>query len=261
MSKIPEFKRDSFIDWLGYVIPKSGSGYGYEGFLVNLDSDWEEKLKKEIARSLARMNIKTVIRIFYEKLVARLFQILCSSEELRKNPELSKFSIPLVFRDEKVANVWVVTEKGRKLEFDILIKGTFYAFNVMADGRTSLDIIIPIESKYTLVRPEHVANFDDRVKAAFGNARNVLPIMIGLGWSTEAMHMAKKLGIMTLYFSAIDRLISEMIGRKYRHESEWKRVEEMLNKEEITLKELREKLKKGEWRFEFEEILSVYTSF
>jgi len=47
--------------------------------------------------------------------------------------------------------------KGRKLEFDVLIKGTFYAFNVMADSRSSLDVIIPIESKYTLVRPEHVA--------------------------------------------------------------------------------------------------------
>lgn len=112
--KIPEFRRDPFIDWLGYVVPKSGSGYGYEGFLVDLDSDWDEKLKKEIARSLTRMNIKTVIGIFYEKLVARLFQILCSSEELRKNPELSKFSIPFVFRSDKVANVWVVTEKGKE---------------------------------------------------------------------------------------------------------------------------------------------------
>jgi len=103
-------------------------------------------------------------------------------------------------------------------------------------------------------------NFDDRVKAAFGNARNVLPIMIGLGWSTEAMHMAKRLGIMTLYFSAIDRLISEMIGKRYRHEYEWKRVEEMLNRGEITLKELREKLKKGEWRFEFEGLINFRES-
>ena len=111
---------------------------------------------------------------------------------------------------------------------------------------------MPIECKYTLVKPEHVANFDDKVKAAFGNARNVLPIMIGLGWSNEALHVAKRLGIMTLYFSAIDRLISEMTGKKYKHE---RRVEEMLNKGEITLKELREKLKKGEWRFEFEKFL------
>ena len=79
--------------------------------------------------------------------------------------------------------------------------------------------------------------------------------MIGLGWSNEALHMAKRLGIMTLYFSAIDRLISEMTGKKYRHEYEWKRVEEMLNKGEITLKELREKLKKGEWRFLFEKFV------
>ena len=36
---VPEFKRDSFIDWLGYVVPKSQSGFGYESFLVDLDSD------------------------------------------------------------------------------------------------------------------------------------------------------------------------------------------------------------------------------
>jgi len=34
-----EFRRDSFIDWLGYVVPKSQSGFGYESFLVDLDSD------------------------------------------------------------------------------------------------------------------------------------------------------------------------------------------------------------------------------
>jgi len=251
--KVPEFKRDSFIDWLGYVVPKSPSGYGYESFLVDLDSDWEEKLKKEIAKSLAKINIRAVVGSFYEKLVARLFEIICS--EAVENPKLSKFSIPFVFRDKKVTNVWIVTEKGRKLEFDVLIRGTFYPFNVMADGRSSLDIIMPIECKYTLVKPEYVTNFDDRVKAAFGNSRNVLPIMIGLSWSNEALHMAKRLGIMTLYFSAIDRLISEMTRKKYRHEYEWRRVEEMLNKGEITLKELREKLKKGEWRFEFERIM------
>ena len=252
--KVPDFKRDSFIDWLGYVVPKSPYGYGYESFLVDLDSDWEEKLKKEIAKSLARINIKAVIGSFYEKLVARLFEIICSAVE---NPKLSKFSIPFVFRDKKVTNVWIVTEKGRKIEFDVLIRGTFYPFNVMVDGKSSLDIIMPIECKYTLVKPEHVANFDDRIKAAFGNARNIMPIMIGLGWSNEALHMAKRLGIMTLYFSAIDRLISEMTGKKYRHENEWRRVEEMLNRGEITLRELRDKLKKGEWRFEFERLLKV----
>jgi len=170
---------------------------------------------------------------FYEKLVARLFEILCTSEELRRNPRLSKFSIPFVFRDERVANVWIVTENGRKLEFDVLIRGTFYPFNVMVDGRSSLDIVMPVECKYRMIRPEDVVNFDDRVKAAFGNARNVLPLMIGLGCNSEALHMAKRLGIMTLYFSAIDRLISEMTGRKYRHEQEWKKVEDMLNKEKL----------------------------
>jgi hypothetical protein len=37
---VPEFKRDSFIDWLGYVVPRSQSGFGYESFLVDLESDW-----------------------------------------------------------------------------------------------------------------------------------------------------------------------------------------------------------------------------
>ncbi|WP_148212092.1 hypothetical protein [Ferroglobus placidus] len=252
---VPEFKRDSFIDWLGYVVPKSQSGFGYESFLVDLDSDWVEALKAAIRKSLERVNIKTVIGAFYEKLVARVFEVLCTSEELRKNPELSKFAIPFVFRDEKVTNVWIVTEQGRKIEFDVLIRGTFYSFDVMASRRETLDIIIPVECKYRMVRPEDVTAFDDRVRAAFGERRNVLPLMIGLGWNSEALHIAKRLGIMTLYFSAVDKLLSEMLGRNHRHEYEWKKVEEMLNKGEITLKELREKLKKGEWRFEFEEWL------
>jgi len=37
---VPEFKRDSFIDWLGYAVPRSQSGFGYESFLVDLESDW-----------------------------------------------------------------------------------------------------------------------------------------------------------------------------------------------------------------------------
>jgi len=249
---VPELKRDSFIDWLGYVVPRSQSGFGYESFLVDLESDWVDALKRAVRKSLARINIKTVIGSFYEKLVARLFEIICSRTD---NPALSKFSIPFVFRDEKVTNVWIVTENGRKLEFDVLIRGTFYPFDIMAGGRQSLDIIIPVECKYRMVKPEDVTAFDDRIRAAFGEAKNILPLMIGLGWNNEALHIAKRLGIMTLYFSAIDRLISEMTGRKYRHEQEWKRVEEMLNRGEITLKELREKLKKGEWVFEFEDML------
>ena len=248
---VPELKRDSFIDWLGYVVPRSQSGFGYESFLVDLESDWVDALKKAVRKSLARINIKTVIGSFYEKLVARLFEIICSRTD---NPALSKFSIPFVFRDEKVTNVWIVTENGRKLEFDVLIRGTFYPFDIMAGGRQSLDIIIPVECKYRIVKPEDVTAFDDRIRAAFGEAKNILPLMIGLGWNNEALHIAKRLGIMTLYFSAIDRLISEMTGKRYRHEQEWKRVEEMLNRGEITLKELRERLKKGEWRFEFEKM-------
>jgi len=257
--RVPEFRKDSFIDWLGHVVPMSQSGYGYESFLVDLNSDWQESLKREIRRSLQRVNVRTVIGKFYERLVARIFEYLCTSESLR-NSELSRFSIPFVFRDEKVTNIWIVTERGRKLEFDVLIRETFYAFNVMASGRKSLDIVIPIESKYTMVKPEHVTSFDDRVKAAFGDARKVLPIMIGLGWTKEALHMAKRLGIMTIYFSAVDRLVSEMVGKKYRHEDEWKRAEEMLNRGEIDIRELRERLKKGEWRFIFEEMIAHRTS-
>jgi hypothetical protein len=249
---VPEFRRDSFIDWLGYVVPRSQSGFGYESFLVDLESDWVDALKIAVRKSLARVNIKTVIGSFYEKLVARLFEIICSRTY---HPALSKFSLPFVFRDERVTNVWIVTENGRKLEFDVLIRGTFYPFDILAGGRQSLDIIIPIECKYRMVKPEDVTAFDDRIKAAFGDSRNVLPLMIGLGWNNEALHIARRLGIMTLYFSAVDRLISEMTGRRYRHEDEWKRVEEMLNRGEITVKELREKLKKGEWRIEFEESL------
>lgn len=255
---VPEFKKDSFIDWLGYVVPKSKSGFGYESFLVDLDSDWVDALKIAIRKSLEKVNIKTVIGAFYEKLVARVFEVICTSEELRKNPELSRFAIPFVFRDEKVTNVWIVTEQGRKIEFDVLIRRAFHSFDVMAAGREALDIIIPVECKYRMVKPEDVTAFDDRVRAAFGERRNALPLMIGLSWNSEAMHIARRLGIMTLYFSAIDRLISEMIGRKYRHEEEWKKVEGMLNRGEITLKELREKLKKGEWRFGFEEMLEKH---
>jgi len=254
---VPEFRRDSFIDWLGYAVPRSQSGFGYESFLVDLDSDWVEALKRAVRKSLARVNIKTVIGSFYEKLVARLFEIICSRAE---NPALSKFSLPFVFRDDRVTNVWIVTEQGRKLEFDVLIRGTFYPFDIMAGGRPSLDIIIPIECKYRMVKPEDVTAFDDRIRAAFGESRNVLPLMIGLGWNNEALHIARRLGIMTLYFSSVDRLISEMIGKRYRHEDEWKKVEEMLNSGEITLKELRERLKKGEWRFEFEKVLFAHTN-
>ncbi len=164
------------------MVSRLKSGYGYESFLLDLDSDWIDALKRAVRKSLQRINLKTVMGLFYEKLVARLFEILCTSEELRKNPELSRFAIPFVFRDEKVANVWVVTESGRKLEFDVLIRGTFYSFDVITSGRSSLDIIMPVECKYRLVKPEDVMNFDERVRAAFGNARNVLPLMIGLGW-------------------------------------------------------------------------------
>jgi len=82
----------------------------------------------------------------------------------------------------------------------------------MASRRETLDIVIPVKSKYRMVKLEDVMAFDDRVRAAFGEGRNVLPLMIGLSWNCEAFHIAKRLGIMTLYFSAVDKLLSEMLG-------------------------------------------------
>ncbi len=46
---------------------------------------------------------------------------------------------------------------------------------------------------------------------------DVLPLEMGLDWNNEVLHVTRRLGIMTLYFSAVGRLISEMTGR-YRHE-------------------------------------------
>ncbi|NOZ76694.1 MAG: hypothetical protein GXO65_03265, partial [Euryarchaeota archaeon] len=224
--EIKEYKRDSFIDWLGIVIPKK-DGYGYETMLVYLESDWEEELKRQIKKSLQGISKRAVVGSFYEKLVARLFSMLCTSEELQ-NSELAKYMIPFVFRDEKVTNVWITMESGRRGEFDVLIRGTFTAFNVMADNKPFLDFVIPIESKYRMVQPEHVTAFDDKIKSVFGDRRIVFPIMFGLGWKQESLHLTKRLGILTTYFSSIDKLIREMTGTKYRHEHEWKRVEEMM---------------------------------
>jgi hypothetical protein len=250
---VPKFKRDSFVDWLGMVVPRSEIGYGYETFLVYLDSDWEEELKKQIRKSLKRIRIRNVIGSFYEKLVAKLFKLICTSKRLQ-NSELSKYMIPFVFRD-KVSNVWLTLESGRRVEFDVLIRGTFNAFNALSQGRGFLDIVIPIESKYTMVKPEHVTAFDDKISRIFGERRNIIPIMIGLSWSKEALHLTKRLGIMTVYFSAIDNLIREMTGRKYRHEHEWKRVEDMLNQGRLSLEELRNKLDREEFKFLFEEYI------
>lgn len=252
--EVPEFQRDSFIDWLGMVVPRSDNGFGYETMLVDLESDWERHLKKQIKKSLSRIHIRSVIGNFYEKLVGRLFNMVCTSKELQ-NSELSKYMIPFTFRDEKVMNVWITTKSGRRAEFDVLMRGTFNAFNVMASERRFLDIIIPIESKYTMVKPEHVTTFDDKIRNVFGERRHIIPLMIGLGWSKEALHLTKRLGIFNVYFSAIDKLVSEMSGRKYRHAHEWKRIEKMMEEGKISLEELRNQLDKGEYKFLFEEYL------
>lgn len=251
--EIGEFRRDSFIDWLGLVVPRK-DGYGYETQLVYLDSDWEVELKRQIKKSLRSISKRAFVGSFYEKLVSRLFSMLCTSEELQ-NSKLAKFMIPLVFRDEKVNNIWVTMESGRRGEFDVLIKGTFNAFNIMANGKTYLDFVIPIESKYRMVEPEHVTKFEDKIRNVFGYRQIVFPIMFGLGWKEESLHLTKRLGILTTYFSSIDKLIKEMTGTKYRHQHEWKRVEQMLKYEGLTYEILREQLYKGEFKFLFEEYI------
>jgi len=36
-------------------VPRSQSGFGYESFLVDLDSDWIDALKRAVRRSLERL--------------------------------------------------------------------------------------------------------------------------------------------------------------------------------------------------------------
>jgi hypothetical protein len=255
--EINDFRRDSFLDWLGMVVPvpkDKDDRYGYETMLVDLESDWEIALEKQIRKSLSRIKDMVNVGIFYEKLVAKLFNTICTSEELQ-NSKLSKFMIPFVFRDPRVMNVWVTMESGRRAEFDVLLRGTFNAFNVMADGKQFLDIIIPIESKYTMVKPEHVTAFDDKVRNVFGDGRNVIPIMIGLSWSKEALHLTRRFGILTVYFSAIDKLTRAMTGRKYRHEHEWKRVRQEMKEGRLSFEELKRQLAKQEFKFLFEELI------
>jgi ATP-dependent DNA ligase len=253
--EVGEFKRDSFVDWLGVVVPKSESGYGYETMLVDLESDWKEALERQIKKSLSRIHVRRLIGHFYEKLVAKLFELLCTSEELRQDPELSRYTIPFVFRSERVANVWTTMQGGRRGEFDVLIKGTFPAFNEMARGKGFLDLVIPIESKYTVVTTEHVTYFDDKLRKVFGDARNVLPIMVGLSWKEDAMALAKRFGFMPLYFSSINNLLRTLTGSEYSLDNEWRRVEEKLNKGELSLEELRRRINSLEIKYEFEELL------
>jgi hypothetical protein len=251
------FQRDSFLDWLGMVVPKSQEkdGFGYETMLVYLDSDWQDELKTQIRKSLSRINVRAVIGNFYEKLVAKLFNMLCTSEELQSS-ELSRYMIPFVFRD-KVNNVWVTMESGRRGEFDVLLRGTFNAFNAMTDGKPFLDIIVPIESKYTIVKPEHVTHFDDKIRNVFGDRRNVIPILIGLTWSSDAMDLAKRFGILTIYFEAVTKLVRAMTGTRYRHEHEWKQVERLMNEGKLSIEELRRQLDNQEYKFLFEEYIKT----
>jgi ATP-dependent DNA ligase len=254
-TEVGEFKRDALVDWLGIVVPRSENGYGYETMLVDLDSDWEEALKKQIKKSLSRINIKTLIGYFYEKLVAKLFNVLCTARELQSHPELSGYMIPFVFRSDRVVNVWSTMNSGRKAEFDVLLRGTFKAFDSMAKGKSFLDLIIPIESKYTVVTTEHVTHFDDKIRNVFGEARNVIPIMVGLSWKDDAMTLAKRFGFMPLYFSSINNLIRDITGSEYRIGQEWRRVEEKLNAGEISLEELRKLINNFEIKYYFEELI------
>jgi ATP-dependent DNA ligase len=253
--EVGDFRRDSFVDWLGVVVPRSENGYGYETMLVDLDSDWEEALERQIRSSLSRIHVRKLIGHFYEKLVAKLFQLLCTSRELQRDPELSRYTIPFVFRSDRVANVWTTMPGGRRGEFDVLIRGTFSAFNEMARGKGFLDLVIPIESKYTVVTTEHVTGFDDKVRKVFGEARNVLPIMVGLSWKEDAMALAKRFGFMPLYFSSIQNLLKTLTGTEYSLKGEWRRMEDMLNKGKLSLEELRRRINSLEIKYEFEELV------
>jgi len=44
---------------------------------------------------------------------------------------------------------------------------------------------------------------------------------------------------MTVYFSSIDKLIRKMTCTRYRHEHEWKRVEQLMNEGKLSVEELR----------------------
>jgi hypothetical protein len=253
--EVPKFSRDSLVKWLGVVVPCSENGFGYETMLVDLDADWEEALKEEIRKSLSRIHIKTLIGYFYEKLVAKLFNHLCTSRELRQHPELSRYVIPFVFRSERVVNVWTTMKSGRRGEFDVLIRGTFKAFDVMAGGKSFLDLVIPIESKYSVVTTEHVTSFDEKIRRVFGESRNVIPIMVGLAWKPDALSLAKRFGFMTLYFSSINNLLRELTGAEYNFRDEWKHVEKMLNRGELSLLELRRRINNLEIKYLFEEFI------
>jgi ATP-dependent DNA ligase len=187
--------------------------------------------------------------------VAKLFQLLCTSRELQRDPELSRYTIPFVFRSDRVANVWTTMKSGRRGEFDVLIRGTFRAFDTIAKGKGYLDLVIPIESKYTVVTAEHVTGFDEKIRKVFGDARNIMPIMVGLSWKQDALTLAKRFGFMPIYFSSLNNLISVLTGTGYRLDDEWKRVEERLNKGEISLEELRKKINSLEIKYEFEGLI------
>jgi hypothetical protein len=253
--EVGEFKKDSLLRWLGVVVPRSENGYGYETMLVDLDSDWEEALREQIRRSLSRIHVKTLVGYFYEKLVAKLFQHLCTSRELQEDPVLSRYMIPFVFRSERVVNVWTTMDSGRRAEFDVLIRGTFRAFDVIAQGKTYLDLVIPVESKYTVVSTEHVTSFDEKIQRVFGDSRNVLPVMIGLSWREDALTLARRFGFMPIYFSSLNHLISRLTGTDYRFKDEWRRVEEKLNTGEISLEELRRLINDMRIKYLFEELL------
>lgn len=252
--QVGRYRRDSFVDWLGMAVPESKKGYGYETMLVYLDSDWEDALLREIKKSFERTREQNLIGSFYEKLVARLFNILCTSRELQ-NSNLSKYMIPFVFRDEKVGNVWLTLDSGRRVEFDVLLRGTFKAFDAMTDGKYFLDLIIPIESKYTKVEPQHVTIFDEKVRKAFNERNNVIPIMIGLNWTEQALHLTRRFGILTIYFSSITKLVRAMTGTRYRFEHEWKKASMSIKEGKLTEKELRFLLDNQEYKFIFEEYL------
>jgi ATP-dependent DNA ligase len=248
-------KGAGLMDWLGFAIPRNDSGYGYETMVINPQSKWKDQMKKEIKKSLSRIHVRTLVGYFYEKLVAKLFNIVCTSSEIQQHMELSRYGIPFIYRKDRVVNVWTTLESGRKIEFDILIDGTFPAFDIMADGKTFLDFKILIESKYSVVTTEHVTYFDEKMRRAFRDRSLIYPIIIGLSWSPDAMVLARRLGIVPLYFSSINRLIRALTGVEYGFRREWERVEDWLNSGKLGLEVLRRQINSLEFRYEFEELL------
>lgn len=257
----PQEVSKGVLPWLGYVLVReperpNGSGRrrphgaGFSTFLIHVGAEWGEALRREVEKNRQQIPERALRGIFYERLVQRLFHHLCTSDLLSR-AGLSRYMIPFEFRD-KVTNVWFTRDSGRRAEFDVLIRGTFSAFDAMTQGQPWLDIAIPLETKYTTVTTEHVAHFHEKIKHHVAQP-TVFPIIIGLNWEQEARSLARHYGIRCIYFEALNKLIQAMTGGKYRTEHEWKRVDGWFKDGTHTRESLREALDSQKIEFLFEE--------